>query len=406
MSTTKLQDTVVVKFGGSVLDDEKAAAQVATLIRDTKQRGLGVVVVVSAMKGVTDQLLALSKKVDPNMEPRLLDDFISAGEKASARLVAAALGKAGLQAAVVDPETPYWPIITDDVHMDANPLIEESRARAQRLLRPLLAEGKVPVVCGFLGKTLDGRTTTLGRGGSDTTAVVLGNCLGAREVVLVKDVEGVYSSDPDKVSNPQFIESLNGEEAEMLAAGGAKFLHVKALRYQSPGLRIRVTNLDKLDSGTVIKGDLPEVQVEISKLEVSMITFVGLDPSRSESILAAAQAVREAHGNLLAVSMESNAAIFYVGGGQNVLERVHSAIVQHKIGKAVSEFGSLSMVTVKGAALETEKGVVQRITQPLARASVNLYGIVTILSSVLLFVRSDDAERTLQLVREALMKSR
>jgi len=403
MSATRLQETIVVKFGGSVLDDEKAAGQVASLIRETTQRGLGVVVVVSAMKGVTDKLLALSKKVDPNMEPRLLDDFISAGEKASAALVAAALVKAGLKAAVVDPDNPLWPIITDAVHQDANPLIEESRARAQKLLRPLLAEGKVPVVCGFLGKTVDGKTTTLGRGGSDTTAVVLGNCLSAKEVILVKDVEGVYSSDPNKVTNPQFIESLNGEEAEMLAAGGAKFLHVKALRYQSPGLRIRVTNLDKLDSGTVIKGDLLEVQVEISKLGVSMITFVGLDPEKSESILAAAQAVREARGELLAVSMESNAAIFYVGGGENVLESVHSAIVKNKIGKAVSEFSSLSMVTVKGAALETEKGVVQRITQPLARASINLYGIVTILSSVRLFVGAKDAERALQLVREALM---
>src|SRR5208282_4370135 len=147
-----------------------------------------------------------------------------------------------------------------------------------------------------------GTTTTLGRGGSDTTAVLLGNCLGAKEVILVKDVEGVYSSDPDKVTNPQFIESLNGEEAEMLAAGGAKFLHVKALRYQSSGLRIRVTNLDRLDAGTVIKGELPGLQVELSREGVSMITFVGLDPERAESIIGAARAVREAHGNLLALS--------------------------------------------------------------------------------------------------------
>jgi aspartate kinase len=398
-----LFETVVVKFGGSVLENEKAIDQVASLIKETKGRGLGVLVVVSAMKGVTDQIMALSRKNNPEIEPHLLDELLSSGEKTSARLVAAALASFGLQSVIVDPETPYWPVITDDRHLDANPLVEESRAKTQELILPLLAEGKVPVVCGFLGKTIGGKTTTLGRGGSDTTAVLLGNCLNANEVILVKDVEGVYSSDPNIVANPQFIESLNGEEAEMLAAGGAKFLHVKALRYQSSGLRIRVTNLDRLDSGTVIHGELSPVQVEVLGKRVSMITLVGLNPEKTESIIRAVQAVREAHGDLLALSLETNAAIFYVGGGENVLDGVHKVLVEDKIGKAVSEFPRLSMITVKGAALETERGIVQRITRPLAQASINVYGIVTILSSVRVFVSAEHSEKACELVREAMM---
>ncbi len=403
MSKTRMSETIVVKFGGSVLDNEKAINQVASLIKETTSRGLGVVVVVSAMKGVTDQIMALSKRDNPGIEPHLLDELLSSGERTSARLVAAALASFGLNSVIVDPDTPYWPVITDDRHLDANPLVEESRAKAQELIVPLLAAGRVPVICGFLGKTRGGKTTTLGRGGSDTTAVLLGNCLNAKEVILVKDVEGVYSSDPDKVTNPQFIESLNGEEAEMLAAGGAKFLHVKALRYQSSGLRIRVTNLDRLDSGTVIKGELSPVQVEMLEESVSMITFVGLNPEKTESIIRAVAAVREAHGDLLALSLETNAAIFYVGGGKNVLDGVHKVLVEDRIGKAVSEFPRLSMITVKGAALETERGVVQRITTPLAQASINVYGIVTILSSVRVFVSAEHSEKALNLVRLAMM---
>lgn len=396
-------ETVVVKFGGSVLEDEKAISQVASLVKEKRGKGFGVVVVVSAMKGVTDQIMSLSKKENPEIEPHLLDELLSSGEKTSARLVAAALASFGLHSVMVDPDTPYWPVITDDRHLDANPLVEESRERAQQLIMPLLDEGKVPVVCGFLGKTVRGKTTTLGRGGSDTTAVLLGNCLKASEVVLVKDVQGVYSSDPDKVTNPQFIESLNGEEAEMLAAGGAKFLHVKALRYQSSGLRIRVTNLERLDSGTVIKGDLSPVQVEMVGEGVSMITCVGLNPQKTESIIRAVRAVKEARGDLLALSLEANAAIFYVGGGENVLDGVHKVLVEDKLGKAVSEFPRLSMITVKGAALETERGVVQRITSPLARASINVYGIVTILSSVRVFVSAEQKEKAFGLVREAMI---
>jgi len=396
-------ETVVVKFGGSVLDDEKAINQVASLINETKAKGLGVAVVVSAMKGVTDQIMALSRKENPEITPQMLDELLSSGEKTSARLVAAALVSFGLQSVLVDPETPYWPVITDDKHLDANPLVEESRAKTQQLIMPLIAGGKVPVVCGFLGKTMGGRTTTLGRGGSDTTAVLLGNCLSAKEVILVKDVEGVYSSDPNKVTNPQFIESLNGEEAEMLAAGGAKFLHVKALRYQSSGLRIRVTSLERLDAGTVIKGELPPVQVDVLEEGVSMITVVGLNSEKTESIIRAVKEVRLAKADLLALSLESSSAIFYVGGGKNVLDAVHKVLVEDKIGKAVSEFPRLSMITVKGAALETEQGVVQRITAPLARASINVYGIVTILSSVRVFVSSESSAKAFALVKEAMM---
>ena len=403
MSTTRMLETVVIKFGGSVLEDEKAVTQVASLIKETKNKGRGVAVVVSAMKGVTDQIMAASKRENPQIEPNLLDELLSSGEKTSARLVATALASFGIQSVVVDPETAYWPVITDDKHLDANPLVEVTRAKTQQLIIPLISAGKVPVVCGFLGKTMRGKTTTLGRGGSDTTAVLLGNCLDAKEVILVKDIEGVYSSDPHKVTNPQLIESLNGEEAEMLAAGGAKFLHVKALRYQSTGLRIRVTNLERLDSGTVIKGELSPVQVDMLDEGVSMITVVGLNPQKTESIIRAARAVREAGGDLLAISLETNAAIFYVGGGKNVLDGVHRVLVEDKIGKAVSEFPRLSMIMVKGAALETEKGVVQRITSPLAHASINVYGIVTILSSVRVFVSADDSSKAHALVREAMM---
>jgi aspartate kinase len=403
MTNRNEKEVTVVKFGGSVLENERSMEQAAQLVVDTAEKGFGVVVVVSAMKGVTDQLIALAKKVDPKMEASLMDELLASGEKTSARLMAGVLAGHGIRSVVVDPESPYWPIVTDSRHLDANPMMDLSREKAQEAIAPLLREGRVPVVCGFLGRTVDGKTTTMGRGGSDTTAVVLGSCLDATEVILIKDVEGVYSSDPDKVRNPQFIKSLNGEEAEMLAAGGAKFLHVKALRYQSSGLRLRVTSLDKLNAGTVIKGDLAPISLEVFPQGVSMITVVGLDAKKLESVSQLTKAVREDGGSLLALSLETTSAIFYVAGGKNVLDQVHHVLVSENIGKAVSSFDGLSMMTVKGSSLETETGIVQRITQPLARAGINLYGIVTIRSSIRVFVSADQAERALELIRDAVM---
>jgi aspartate kinase len=333
----------------------------------------------------------------------MLDDVLSQGEKTSARLVGAALAAHGLKPVIVDPDSPHWPIITDEMHLDANPLMDESRERTREFIVPLILDGRVPVVTGFLGKTMDGRTTTLGRGGSDTTAVVLGNCLGAKEVVLIKDVEGVFSSDPDKVSNPQLLDTLEGGEAELLAAGGAKFLHVKALRYQTKDTRIRVTSMDKLEAGTIISGEFPEIQVEINPEGVTMITMVGLPTSNIESITKVSEALKRAGGTLLALSMESHSALFYASGGKNILDTIHQALVKENLGKAVSSFDGLSMISIKGRSLETELGLIQRVTQPLARAGINLYGMVTITSSIRVFVSKSQTEKAVELIKAAML---
>ncbi|MDG6941308.1 MAG: hypothetical protein JRN34_00070 [Nitrososphaerota archaeon] len=403
MSKSGFREIVVIKFGGSVLEDGQAIAQAAALIARTLEKGVGVVVVVSAMKGVTDNLLALSRGVNPNMEVSLIDELLSSGEKTSARLVAASMAHHGLKPVVVDTDTPGWPIITDDRHQDANPIVDVTRERSRETLLPIIERGEVPIICGFLGRTSSGKVTTLGRGGSDTTAVLLGNCLGSREVILIKDVDGVFSSDPGRVKNPQLIESLNGEEAELLAAGGAKFLHLKALSYQTPGLKIRVTSLQKLDGGTVIEGDIPDTKVEVTNTDASMVTIVGTDPAHFESVLTIANAVRECDSRILALSLEPTSVIFYVSGGHDVLDRVHEVVVGQKVGKAVSSFDGLAMISIRGKALETQPGIIQRVTQPLARSGINLFGIVTIQSSVRVFVSVDQAQRASKLVKEAMM---
>src|ERR1039458_9585857 len=159
MTNRNEKEVTVVKFGGSVLENERSMEQAAQLVVDTAEKGFGVVVVVSAMKGVTDQLIALAKKVDPRMEASLSDESLASGEKTSARLMAGVLAGHGIRSVIVDPESPYWPIITDSRHLDANPMMELSREKAQEAIAPLLREGRVPVVCGFLGKTVEGKTT-------------------------------------------------------------------------------------------------------------------------------------------------------------------------------------------------------------------------------------------------------
>lgn len=399
-------DVVVFKFGGSVLDSAEHLKKAAQRVKDVCARGLGVVVVVSALRGVTDSLISTARKANPNITPEMLDEVLSMGERTSAKLFAAALKGFGLDAVVVDPESSYWPVITDSNHLDANPLYEETKRLAEERLKPLLEEGKVLVVCGFIGKTLDGKITTLGRGGSDTTAVLLGSALKAKGVVLAKDVGKVFSSDPDKVSDAVPLSTLDSEEALALSLGGAKFLHHKALRYKAEGVPLYIVSLESEDKGTVIDGEsLLNADIEALPDPVTMVTVVGNINGSYKAIGELLNTVYSAGGRVISMGSEQKSIVLYVLNGAKVLGKLHSWVVSTGFGKAVSSYDNLVMITVKAPAMETSPGMIQRVTQPLARHGINVYGLVTAGSSIRVFISMAERDKSLTLLREALMVS-
>jgi aspartate kinase len=397
---------IVVKFGGSVLENEDSIAKSASLIKELKEKGFSPVVVISAMKGVTDQLINLSKKVNPNASKELNAQLLSMGERTASRLFTSALVGKGLDAILVDPEFDIWPIYAEGDLLDANPLYEESKRAVKSKLLPLIKKGSIPVVCGFIAKTKDGKIATLGRGGSDTTAVLLGSCLKAKEVVLVKDVETVYSSDPDKVENAKPLHKLDAEEAFILSSSGAKFLHSKALRYKDDNLIIRITSLEQGLKGTIIDGGSLEIKIEslLSK-PITMITILRskhADANISELI----NEIQKADSRLIAMTMDEKAIVLYVSGGKDVLNKIHKKVVANGLGKAVSSFENLALIRIKGRLLETSPGMIQRVTQPLARHGINILGLNTISSSIQLFLAYEDVENAIKLLKDALMISK
>ncbi len=400
-----MSETVVVKFGGSVLENDqkirRAAGMIEQMLKESK-----VVVVVSALKGTTDGLIRTARRLNPRASKELLDDILAMGEKTSARLFAAALSRFGLKPVVVDPGSEYWPIVTDEGHLDANPLYEETSKLIRERIVPILQSGAVPIVCGFLGLTKSGKITTLGRGGSDTTATLLGSCLQAREVVLVKDTEGVFSSDPDKVTNPVPLERLNLEEAQILTAGGAKFLHKKALKYLQNGIKVRIASLTSAPlTGTVIVGDIPDLSLTRSASDITMFTILADDVIDATKLSFIIDEIKKAGRAIAGLTVEEKSMIVYVEGGKSLLVKIHDVMLKHHIGKALTSFENLSIIIVKGKALETSPGMVQRVTQPLARKGINIYGLETIGSSIRVFVSEEDADRALSLIKSALMVS-
>ncbi|MGQ9623887.1 MAG: aspartate kinase [Candidatus Bathycorpusculaceae bacterium] len=227
---------VVVKFGGAELSSGDKFIKAAKMIEESCYEE--VAVVVSAMGKTTDNLVNCVKEMgDVNDADNA--NIVAMGERTSVRIFCSALKSLGIKSTYFDPQQERWPIITNSNFLNAKPIITETKKRVRKHLEPILGH-YIPVICGFVGKDKYGRITTLGRGGSDITATLLGSCLKADEVVLVKDTEGVLSADPKIVPNAKPLKEISIEEMFSLAYGGAKIIHPKALNYKLPEQKLRV----------------------------------------------------------------------------------------------------------------------------------------------------------------------
>lgn len=214
--------TVVLKFGGAAVANPKRFEQIAEIICQKCEEYQRVVVVVSAMANMTDELLGLANQVHPSPPKRELDMLVSVGERISMSLLAMALDVKGKQA--VSLTGSQAGIVTTPQHAEAR-IID---VRPLRLIR-LLEQGKIVIVAGFQGVSREGEITTLGRGGSDTTAVALAIALGAEKVEFYKDVLGIYAEDPKKNPNAAFFSSLDYTEALEILKRGAKVLQSRCV---------------------------------------------------------------------------------------------------------------------------------------------------------------------------------
>ncbi len=238
---------VVQKYGGSSLKDVDGIQQVADRVVATVRQGQQVCVVVSAMGNTTNELLALARKVSPNPARRELDLLVSVGERVSMTLLAMAIADRGVEAQSFTGSQSG--IVTDEEHVRAR-VIEIRPERIQKAL----AENRVAIVAGFQGMSRAREVTTLGRGGSDTTAVVLAAALGAEWCEICSDVDGVYTADPRIVPDATKHDTLSLDAALALGRGGAKVLLADALAYaKERGVALRAAaTKDAPGSGTLL----------------------------------------------------------------------------------------------------------------------------------------------------------
>jgi aspartate kinase len=365
------------------------------------------------MGKTTDVLMSTAKNTsNGKLQKHELDDILSMGERTSVRIFSAALRNSGVESRYFDPYDSDWPIVTDASFSNANPLLDECKARIAQNVLPIVEKGTVPVIAGFVGKTLDGKITTLGRGGSDTTAFILAEALGADEIVLVTDADGIMSGDPKVVSNPRRLAEIEVNTLVGLADSGAKFIHSKALKYKPAGIPVRVINHaygDLTREGTIIRGALAtELGVNMAyPSQVAEITVVGSRISENSWIVQ--ELVEEAKKNatLLGMSMNTNSAILYVSEEktiENLVDQVHKTVLNSPETKAMAVKKGLVFLKISGVGLEETHGIIGKISETLRLNSINISGILTIASSIFVFVDWNERENALKLIKNALKR--
>lgn len=388
---------VVSKFGGTSLGNGNRVNRAADSIAAVVEDGHEIAVVASAMGSTTDYLLD-SITFDADESDRA--EIVSMGERTSVRMLKAALAARGIDAFFLEPGADDWPIVTNARgEVDVAETEQRAKVLADRL------DGEVPIITGFLAQDHAGSVTTLGRGGSDSTAVMLGNYMNADEVVIVTDVEGVMTGDPHVVEGARNVGQITVDELRNLSFRGAEVIAPSALGHKTDDFGVRVVHYqhgDLLSGGTTIEGQF-ESLIDLRDEPLACITLAGRSVRNQEGVLSQlSRSLADHEINIDAVASGMDSVTFYVD--QTLTERVetllHDVVIEDERLSSITVEDEIAVVRVTGGELPNQPGVISNIVNPLADAHINIHDIITSATSVAIFVDWDDGEETLEIVQE------
>jgi aspartate kinase len=383
--------TLVLKFGGTSVADPEKIRRVAARLVAAKRAGGRVVGVVSAMGKHTDELVALARDVSPRPEPRELDMLISVGERVSCALVAMAISDLGQQ--VISLTGSQAGIVTDTVHGKAK-IVE---VRAGRI-HEALDKDKIVLVAGFQGVSTEFNITTLGRGGSDTTAVALAAALGADACEIYTDVDGVFTADPRIVPDARKLHAVSYEEMLEMAASGARVLALRSVEFaRNHGVKLHVRSTFTEETGTWI------TEEDERMLEKAMIS--GVTHTLEEAVYRVEGVERADLFSALAEAPVSVDTIIQTDGpilfSAPVEDREQTAAVLDRLGAKWNEQDGLGKVSVIGAGMKSHPGIAARTFATLRDLGLEPQLVATSPIKIAFYVPQDEVERAVKGLHDA-----
>ncbi|HBA82877.1 MAG TPA: aspartate kinase [Verrucomicrobia bacterium] len=396
---------IVQKYGGSSVADAECMKRVAQRVLDTQKAGNSVVVVVSAMGDTTDDLIDLAKKINPQPDDRELDALMATGEQISCAVLAMALHAEGAQA--VSMTGPQAGIFVDEVHTKAKIMtIKPARVFKQ------LKKGNIVIVAGFQGLNPNQDIATLGRGGSDTTAVALAAALKADRCQILKDVEGVYTANPRVVPEARKLDEIAYDEMLELASMGAEVLQSRAVEFAKKyGVELEVLSSFTNKPGTVVRE-------EVKKMEDIVVRGVAADKKQAKVTIMQVPDQPGVAANLFKQLAAAHINVDMIV--QNVSEQAHTDIsftapvddlakaknvvepLLKKIGaKGVNYDNDIAKISIVGVGMKSHSGVAYRMFEALAANKINIEMISTSEIKISVVIRGKQADKAVQVLHKA-----
>jgi aspartate kinase len=399
--------TVVMKFGGTSVADAERIKHAAQRIVAQREAGRRVVAVLSARGETTDELIAMAEEVSPVPDPREMDMLLSTGERISCALCAMAINDLGHRA--ISLTGSQAGIVTDTSHTKAKIL----DVRADRI-REALGEDRIVLVAGFQGVSTSRDVTTLGRGGSDTTAVALAGAIDAEVCEIYSDVAGVFTADPRLVPDARKLSYVSFEEMLEMAASGAKVLQLRAVEYaRTHGVRIHCRSSFEDAPGTVVLGEdetmeHPLITAVTHSTEEARITLLGV-PDRPGAAASIFGALSDAGCNIDTIIQNEplgqgrDAEVSFTVSKED-LRAAEAALepVRSELGIArLDTDQDIGKVSIVGAGMRSHPGVAAKVFQTLAEEDINIEMISTSPIKISCVIRADAVPEAVRALHEA-----
>jgi len=393
---------VVQKYGGTSVGTSERIRNVAKRLIETQREGCRVVAVVSAMAGVTDDLIKLAHEMAPEPAKRELDRLLATGERAASALTALAVNALGGRA--ISLSGAEAGILTDRVHTKAR-----IANISPRQILELLEDDYIVIVAGFQGQTAEGETTTLGRGGSDLTAIALAGALNADACQIFTDVDGVFTCDPRLVPDAQKLDEIAYDELLEMAGGGAKVMQSRAVEFAKKfGVEFEVRSSFKPDVGTTTKEETPS-------MEDVVVRGISLDRHQAKLTIASVPDKPGNAGRIFSTIAASHIVVDMIvqnasaSGTTDISFTIHQDELEDArkvLMPIVSEIGASRLYTASGVAklsvvgigMRSHSGVAARMFECLGKAGINIQLVSTSEIKIAVVIDGMDADRAARVI--------
>jgi aspartate kinase len=393
----------VYKFGGASLEGGRGILNAASACVREIKAGVKVICVVSAMGKTTDRLYSLVQEINPDVSVEDSMPVVGVGEIISARVLTYALRERRLNVIMLEPSAREWPIL---LKRNGSLSIERTRTAIKAHLPSLLKSNDVVVVPGFIGVKPNRTWGTLGRGGSDTTAFILGKYANADEIIMVKDVDGIYTADPSIVPEAKHLKYIDADELSAMSAYGAGVLHADALSYKGKKQRVKIVHHsfgNLAYGGTVVDGTV-ERELYLLEEKLNLISFCKKDIAGEREVVQALTRGVMKKSKVFGTTLGIDYLGFYIPSEVSRGVIASAAKLAAKSHIKLIERKGIALLIMRRESPVNLPGMIAYLLTPLSKARINIVEVITIGREILVFTNWNDRQKAMDIIKKKRRK--